>query len=96
MGNTLAADDFIGCGNIPLELDPAARAAIPIDSTMVTRNMPTRKKVIAYWDDASRYILAIGEFEHATGTNTINVLKEAELIVQSNIISTWLIQLHVL
>jgi hypothetical protein len=26
MGNTLAEGDFIGCGNIPLELDPIARA----------------------------------------------------------------------
>ena len=38
-------------------------------------------KVIAYEDDASRNILALGEFEHATGENTIKILKEAETAV---------------
>ena len=34
------------------------------------------KKVIIVQDDASRCILAIGEFDHATGKNSISVLKE--------------------
>ena len=38
------------------------------------------KKVIAYLDDASRYILSIGEYEHATAKNTIHTLKEAEKV----------------
>jgi len=37
-------------------------------------------KVIAYEDDASRNILAMGEFEHVTGENTIKILKEAEAV----------------
>jgi transposase InsO family protein len=35
-------------------------------------------KMIAYLDDASRMILSIGEYEHATGENTIETLKRAE------------------
>ncbi len=41
------------------------------------------KKVIIAQDDASRCILAIGEFEHATGKNSINILKEALLLAKS-------------
>jgi len=41
------------------------------------------KKVIAYQDDASRYILAIREFRHATGINTIKVLKETLSVAKS-------------
>ena len=37
-------------------------------------------KVIVYEDDASRNILAMGEFEHVTGENTIKILKEAEAV----------------
>jgi transposase InsO family protein len=39
--------------------------------------------VIAYQDDASRYILAIRECEHATGKITIKILKEAESVAKS-------------
>ena len=35
-------------------------------------------KMIAYLDDASRMILSIGEYEHATGENTIKTLKHAQ------------------
>lgn len=35
-------------------------------------------KLIAYEDDASRMILSLGEYEHATGENTIKTLKIAE------------------
>ncbi len=38
------------------------------------------KKVIAYLDDASRYILAVGEFEHATAKNTLYILRKAEKV----------------
>jgi len=41
------------------------------------------KKAIAYMDDSSRYILAIGEFDEATARNTIKVLKKAELVAES-------------
>jgi putative transposase len=41
------------------------------------------KKVIAFQDDASRYILAIREFKHATGINTIKILKEALSVAES-------------
>ncbi|MFQ6088064.1 MAG: DDE-type integrase/transposase/recombinase, partial [Candidatus Methanofastidiosia archaeon] len=41
------------------------------------------KKVIAFLDDASRYILSLGEFENATSKNTIKVLKEAEHVAES-------------
>lgn len=41
------------------------------------------KKIIAYQDDASRCILAIGEFEHATSINTINILKKALSVAES-------------
>jgi putative transposase len=41
------------------------------------------KKVIAFQDDASRFILAIREFKHATGINTINILKEAREVAES-------------
>jgi putative transposase len=41
------------------------------------------KKVIAYLDDSSRYILAIGEFDHATSIHTLSVLKEAEAVAES-------------
>jgi putative transposase len=40
------------------------------------------RKIIAYQDDASRYILAIRECEHATADITIDVLKEAELVAE--------------
>lgn len=40
-------------------------------------------QVIAYLDDASRYIVAMGEFDYATTGSTINVLKEAELVAES-------------
>ena len=39
-------------------------------------------QVIAYEDDASRRILSLGEFDHATAANAINVLKEAQDIVR--------------
>jgi len=35
------------------------------------------KKAIAYEDDASRAVLAAGEFDEATDDNTVNVLKQA-------------------
>ena len=35
-------------------------------------------KLIAYEDDASRMILSLGEYRHATGENTIKTLKDAE------------------
>jgi putative transposase len=41
------------------------------------------KKIIAYQDDASRYIMAIGEVTHATGKNTIDILREAEKVAES-------------
>jgi hypothetical protein len=41
------------------------------------------KKVICVQDDLSRCILAIGEFDHATGKNSINILKEALLVAES-------------
>ncbi|MGC1120762.1 MAG: DDE-type integrase/transposase/recombinase [Candidatus Methanofastidiosia archaeon] len=41
------------------------------------------KKIIAFQDDASRCILAIREFKHATGMNTIKILKEASRVAES-------------
>ena len=41
------------------------------------------KKIIVFQDDASRYILSIYEFEHATGVNTIKILKEALSVAES-------------
>ncbi|MBU7026475.1 MAG: hypothetical protein HXS48_05995 [Theionarchaea archaeon] len=41
------------------------------------------KKVIAFLDDASRYILALGEFDSAESENAIKVLKEAESVASS-------------
>lgn len=38
------------------------------------------KKVIAFLDDASRYIQAIGEYEQATAKNTRHALKNAEKV----------------
>ena len=42
-----------------------------------------RKMVIAYLDDVSRYVVALGEFEEATLENALGVLKEAEYAAES-------------
>jgi putative transposase len=42
-----------------------------------------RRTVIAYLDDISRYLVALGEFEEATSENALGVLKEAEYAAES-------------
>jgi hypothetical protein len=39
--------------------------------------------MICVQDDASTCILAIGEFEHVTGKDSISILKEALLLAES-------------
>ena len=41
------------------------------------------KKVIVFLDDASRYILALGEFDSTESENAIKILKEAESVASS-------------
>ena len=41
------------------------------------------RKVIVFQDDASRYILGIKEYEHATAENTLSVLKKVLSVAES-------------